>query len=371
LLLKYKSFQHNNRCKLNEITIYGGSSKQLVFKYQKIRRLVSMLYPLKFVPQLKPRIWGGNRIKNLTGKALDKSDIPIGESWEISGIEGSVSVVSNGFLAGNTIEELIEIYMGDLVGEQIFQQFGVEFPLLVKFIDTADYLSIQVHPDDEMAKRLHHAYGKSEMWYIISGEPESKIITGFNHKLTRDKYLEVMKSGNLAPYLKYEPAYADDFFYIPSRRVHALGKGLLLIEIQQTSDITYRIYDWDRVDDKGIGRELHTDLASQAIDFDAEPVKREHKTEERNISQEIVSTPFFTVNRLILDKSTERSFIQLDTFRIYLCIEGEAKFECDGEIEAVHIGAGEVILIPACIAHVNILPIGHIKLLETYIELIF
>ncbi|MDX9845367.1 MAG: class I mannose-6-phosphate isomerase [Tenuifilaceae bacterium] len=326
-----------------------------------------MLYPLKFTPQLKPRIWGGSRLHSLYGKVFPMGGSKCGESWEISGVEGSLSVVSNGFLAGNNIQELIEVYMGDLVGENNYQKYGVEFPLLIKFIDTSDYLSIQVHPDDDMARRLHHAFGKSEMWYVISGSSESQIITGLNPKITREQYIELLTKGNLAQHLKYEPAQPDDFFYIPSRHLHALGKDLLLVEIQQTSDITYRVYDWNRVDENGRGRELHTELALKAIDFDANPIKRDSIQLVQNQVQELNNSPYFVVNRLYLNKKTERSFIETDTFRIYICMEGEAFVIGDG-FEAVEITAGEVVLVPASISEVDINPKSTTKILEVFVK---
>jgi mannose-6-phosphate isomerase len=326
-----------------------------------------MLYPLKFTPHLKPRIWGGSRLHSLYGKVFPKGELKCGESWEISGVEGSLSVVSNGFLAGNSIQELIEVYMGDLVGEKNYQQFGVEFPLLIKFIDTSDYLSIQVHPDDAMAKRLHHAFGKSEMWYVISGSPNSQIITGFNPKITREQYLEILTKGTLAQHLKYEPAQADDYFYIPSRHLHALGKDLLLVEIQQTSDITYRVYDWDRVDKNGRGRELHTELALEAIDFDAEPIIRENIQLVQNQAQELNNSPYFVVNRLYLNQKIERSFVESDTFRVYICIEGVGSISND-EFDAVEITPGEVVLVPASITEVEINPRSTAKILEVFIK---
>lgn len=326
-----------------------------------------MLYPLKFAPQLKGRIWGGTRLHDLYGKSFPKGADKCGESWELSGLDGSLSEVSNGFLAGNNIQELIEVYMGDLVGEQIYQHFGAEFPLLIKFIDTTDYLSVQVHPDDEMAKRLHHAFGKSEMWYVISSEPDSKIITGFNSKITQKEYIDIMKKGALAEHLKYELASADDYFYIPSRHLHALGAELLLVEIQQTSDITYRVFDWNRVDMNGKPRELHTDLALEAIDFNAGPVVKKHTQLAYNQAQEINNSPYFVVNRLCLSEKLGRDFIEIDSFRAYICIEGGASISGDG-FEAVNIFRGELVLVPATLSIVELNPLPQAKILEVFIR---
>ncbi len=221
------------------------------------------LYPLKFKPILKDKIWGGAKLRDVLGKkASDKA----GESWEISSVEGDISIVENGFLAGNSLLEVAEVYMGDLVGDSIFDRFGVEFPLLIKFIDAADFLSVQVHPDDAMARERHNSYGKTEMWYIVESD-QGELIAGFNRKLDREQYLRHFNGGSLKEILNHEAVAPGDIYFMPAGRIHAIGPGVLLAEIQQTSDVTYRIYDWDRIDDQGNPRELHTDLALDAIDF--------------------------------------------------------------------------------------------------------
>ena len=195
-------------------------------------------------------------------QASDKA----GESWEISSVEGDISVAENGFLAGNSLQELTEVYMGELVGDQIYERFGVEFPLLIKFIDASEVLSVQVHPDDVLARERHNSYGKTEMWYIVESD-QGELIAGFNRELDREQYLEYFKGGSLKEILNHEQVSAGEVFFMPAGRVHAIGAGVLLAEIQQSSDVTYRIYDWDRSDDAGNPRELHTDLALDAIDF--------------------------------------------------------------------------------------------------------
>ncbi|HER08916.1 MAG TPA: mannose-6-phosphate isomerase, partial [Bacteroides sp.] len=201
------------------------------------------LYPLKFKPILKDKIWGGSRLREVLGKeASDRA----GESWEISGVSGDISVVENGFLAGNDLTELVEVYMGDLVGEHIYEQFGLEFPLLIKFIDANDFLSIQVHPGDELARERHNSFGKTEMWYIVEAEADGQLIAGFNREMDRDTYLEHLQRGTLKEIVNFERVKKGDIYYMPSGRIHAIGAGVLLAEIQQTSDVTYRIYDWDR-----------------------------------------------------------------------------------------------------------------------------
>lgn len=323
------------------------------------------LYPLKFTPIYKDKIWGGNKIKSLLNK--DFGNLPnCGESWELSGVEGNVSVVSNGFLSGNTLEELIEVYMGDLVGDQTFDDFGIEFPLLIKFIDANDDLSIQVHPGDEMSKKRHNAFGKTEMWYVMQADLGSKLQSGFNQEVDQEKYLGKLENNELTDILNFEEVTAGDVFFIPAGRVHAIGKGILLAEIQQTSDITYRIYDYDRRDDQGNPRELHTELALDAIDFTVFP---EYKSKYKlipNETVELVKCGYFTTNLLDLNDIVEKDYIQLDSFVIYICLEGVLQIETESGSETVQ--KGETILIPASIENVLLKPIStFVKLLEVYI----
>jgi mannose-6-phosphate isomerase len=206
---------------------------------------MSELYPLKFETVLKEKVWGGNALVTRFNKTPDDSQ-RIGESWELSAVAGNQSVVSNGFLAGNNIEELIEVYMGDITGDSIYEKFGNEFPLLIKFIEAREDLSIQVHPGNALAKERHQAYGKTEMWYILESEKGSKIYTGFREGVTKEMYQGALRNGKLADLLNVENAEAGDTFFTPAGRVHAIGAGIVLVEIQQTSDITYRIFDWNR-----------------------------------------------------------------------------------------------------------------------------
>ena len=289
-----------------------------------------------------------------------------GESWELSAVEGSLSVVENGFLAGNNIQELAEVYMGDLVGEKVFQEFGVEFPLLIKLIDTTDYLSVQVHPDNQMAERLHHAFGKTELWYVLDAESDSQIVTGFNRRINPQEFQQALDSDQLPSLLKQELVRADDLFYVPARSVHSLGKGITLVEIQQTSDVTYRVYDWNRTEPDGTKRELHTDLAIEAIDFEANPVSAERTTVVPNVPQELKHTPFFNVNRLYLTQSVERDFFEHDTFRIYICLEGAASIR-SANTEEVFISKGELVLMPANLTLAVIVPQAEAKLLEVFL----
>ncbi|MBV5313847.1 MAG: class I mannose-6-phosphate isomerase [Prolixibacteraceae bacterium] len=324
------------------------------------------LYPLKFTPIYKDKIWGGNKINTILGK--DFGQLPnCGESWELSGVEGNVSVVSNGDLAGNTLEELIEIYMGDLVGDQVFDAFGIEFPLLIKFIDANDDLSIQVHPNDELSKERHNAFGKTEMWYVMQADKGSKLQSGFNQEVDEDKYLFKLEHDELTDILNFEEVSAGDVFFIPAGRVHAIGKGILLAEIQQTSDITYRIYDYDRRDSEGNPRELHTDLALGAIDYTLFSEYKTNYEPKPNESVELASCQYFTTNVLDLTDIVEKDYSDLDSFVIYICLEGRVCIENISGPEWIQ--KGETILLPASIDSVVLNPISaSAKLLEVYIS---
>ena len=325
------------------------------------------LYPLKFTPIFKERIWGGTKLQTVYGKDLGGKD-NIGESWELSSVEGDVSVVSNGELAGNSLDELIEIYMDELVGEKVFDQFGNEFPLLIKFLDANADLSIQVHPNDEIAKEKHHAFGKTEMWYVLDDASGPSIISGFNRKTTPEEYKEKLNDHSLTDILNVEPVKKGDVVFIPSQRIHALCKGSLVAEIQQTSDITYRVYDYDRKDKDGNKRDLHIEEALDVLDFNKvdEPViTPEIKLNE---SVELVNCEYFTTNLLEFDKSMEREYMSIDSFVILIGVEGELIVgESDGKAETLK--AGEVILLPASLNDIVFIPKEKpSKVLEVYIK---
>ncbi|MBN2347556.1 MAG: class I mannose-6-phosphate isomerase [Bacteroidales bacterium] len=321
------------------------------------------LYPLKFDSILKDKIWGGNRLSMVLNKSL--SSDKVGESWEISGYNGDISVVKNGFLAGNNLLELIEIYMSDLVGEKVYNKFGIEFPLLIKFIEAADDLSIQVHPNDTLAKERHQSNGKTEMWYIIEAEKGSQIPVGFNKKLDKETYIKHVNEKTLIDILNVEKTASGDVFFLPAGRVHAIGKGILLAEIQQTSDLTYRIYDYDRRDANGNLRELHTDLALDAIDFN---VYDEYKTKYSsvlNTTSNIVKCQYFSTNILEFDQAIKKDYNLIDSFVIYMCLEGEFEIRYNGSVEK--LTKGETVLIPADIAILSLVPQKKSKILEVYI----
>ena len=224
------------------------------------------LYPLKFNPILKDKIWGGEKLKNILNKQTEASNI--GESWEVSDVEGDTSIVTNGPLKGQSLKELLSNFKSDLLGEKNYAQFGTKFPLLIKFIDAKEDLSIQLHPNDTLAAERHNSFGKTEMWYVMQADQDSNLIVGFNQDMNAEKYLHHLDNKSLTEILNFDKVQAGDTYFIEVGRVHAIGAGVMLAEIQQTSDITYRVYDWDRVDDKGNERELHNDLAIDAIDFD-------------------------------------------------------------------------------------------------------
>jgi mannose-6-phosphate isomerase len=323
------------------------------------------LYPLKFHPILKDKIWGGARLKNILNKPTDSDKC--GESWEISAVQGNISKVKNGFLAGNNILELTEIYMGDLVGDTIYDRFGIEFPLLIKFIDANDILSVQVHPDDELAMERHKAYGKTEMWYIIEAEKNAELICGFNRKMDKETYLSYLNNKTLKEILNFEKVKAGDVFFTPSGRVHAVGAGILLAEIQQTSDITYRIYDWDRVDDKGKSREMHTELALDAIDFKFYGNYRTDYKLSLNQTINITDCKYFTTGLLYFDKPVEKEYNFIDSFVIYMCLEGKIDIKYGLGLSESMV-AGETVLIPASLKNLNLVPAGKAKIIEVYIK---
>ena len=265
---------------------------------------MSILYPLKFRPRLKARIWGGNWLTARKGAYLPRADKgkKIGESWDISCVHGDISAVAGGVLKGNDLRELTEVYMGDLVGDAVFDKYGEEFPLLIKSLDCNDLLSVQVHPDDELAEMRHESYGKTEMWYVADAAPGASLYVGFHSGVTREKYLQAVAGGRLPELLNRVEAKKGDIFFIPAGTVHALGAGLKVYEIQQTSDITYRIYDWERVDAEGNPRELHTALAVDAINFGADPQRSVIKyTPRKNEAVTAVRCEYFTTTVLELD----------------------------------------------------------------------
>lgn len=303
------------------------------------------LYPLKFETIYKEKIWGGNKLYNQLNKDVPENS-KVGETWEISCVEGDISIVKNGMLAGNSLQDLIEIYMGDLVGDKVYDKYGIEFPVLIKFIDANDDLSIQVHPDNEVAKERHNAFGKNEMWYILESEKDSKLISGFNKTVTKREYLDKLEANKISDILNFEAVKKGDVFFIPAGRVHAIGSGILLAEIQQTSDITYRIYDWDRKDKDGNGRELHTDYAIDVLDYKKHDNYKTNYNTSENEATELAKTEYFTTNIIELTKKLEIDIFKIDSFIIYIATEGETEIIYSTK-NSINIKKGETILIPA------------------------
>lgn len=322
------------------------------------------LYPLKFKTIFKDKIWGGQKIKTILNK--DFGDLPnCGETWEISGVKGNISIVSEGDLQGENLQDLLKKYRSKLVGKSVYEKFGDEFPLLVKFIDANDDLSVQVHPDDELAKQRHDSFGKTEMWYIFQADEDATLNAGFNRPLTREQYLEYFDKGELMDILNIDNVKTDDVYFLPAGRVHYIGKGCLLAEIQQTSDVTYRMYDFDRTDDAGNKRELHTEESLDAIDFTYHEDYRTAYSDKENAIVPLVSCQYFTTNKLHYTHKIERDHASLDSFVIYVCMEGKLTMEFgSGSIE---VQKGEAVLVPASITKLTLLPQGEFKLLESYI----
>ncbi len=327
--------------------------------------MTSALYPLKFLPLFKNVIWGGNRLKKY---GFQYDPLPnCGEVWALSSVEGHESVIANGFLAGNTLNEAIEIYMGDLVGDRIFNRYGTEFPLLFKMIDAAKDLSVQVHPDDELAMRRGMPRGKTEMWYVVEAEPGSKLISGFRRDTTADEYSAALQSGHLTDLLHSEQPTAGDVYFIPAGRVHALGKGLIVAEIQQTSDCTYRIYDYDRVDANGQRRQLHTAEAMDAIDFSGiDGHASTNYQAKTNGSTTIAACPYFTTRIIPFNAPIRKNLEDHDGFVVYMCVEGIAAVKGMGVIAPMHVG--ECVLVPAAADSVELFCEGKATLLEVTID---
>ncbi len=326
---------------------------------------MSNLYPLKFKTIYKDKIWGGNKIKTI----LEKDFAPLpncGETWELSGYGDEVSFVQEGALKGKLLTTLIEDFQGQLVGEKVYERFGNEFPLLIKFIDANADLSIQVHPDDVLAKTRHDVFGKTEMWYILQADEGATLISGFNQEIDKATYLNHFNNGTLDEILNREEVGAGDVFFIPAGRVHTIGKGILLAEIQQTSDTTYRIYDFDRVDAEGNKRELHVEEAVDAIDYNCYDGIKTKYADRENESVNLADCNYFTTNKIVADRQVSRSYEAFDSFVIYICIEGD--FGLIYNENELTVRKGEVVLLPATIKNVVLVPSPTATILEVYIK---
>ncbi len=324
------------------------------------------LYPLKFKPILKPVIWGGDEICNFKG--ISPKQKGIGESWEISHVKDSISIVSEGNLSGKSLEELIHIFKEDILGKKVIKQSGETFPLLIKFIDAKDDLSIQVHPDDILAKNKHNSFGKTEMWYVVNATKGAKLYSGFKRSISSKEYIQKVQNDTFIGALQQYNVQQGDVFFLPAGRVHSIGAGCFIAEIQQTSDITYRIYDYNREDSSGNKRELHTENAKDAIDYkiDSKGYKTEYEA-LKNTVVPIASCQYFTTNLIDIDKNMERDFSQVDSFVIYICLEGNLSLY-DSNNYDIQLKQGDSILIPAiCKNKIFIIPHPECKLLETFV----
>lgn len=322
-----------------------------------------MLYPLKFKPIFKEPIWGGEDI--LPFKGLPADTRKIGESWELSHVDQNLSVVANGELTGKTIDVLIKEYGARLLGAKVIEKSGDTFPLLIKFIDARDDLSIQVHPNDQLAQERHRSWGKTEMWYVVKATPDASLYSGFSKQITADEYVRRMEEDTLMEALQKYHVEAGDVFFLPAGRVHAIGSGCFIAEIQQTSNITYRIYDYNRRDKDGNPREMHTELSKDAIDY---TYSADYKTNYQTIENEAVSLvecQYFTTNLLKLNQPKQRDYASLNSFVVYICTEGEAVVK-DDKGHTLTIQQGETILFPAETQNVMIEPLQPTTFLETY-----
>lgn len=322
------------------------------------------MYPFKFQPILKQTIWGGERI--IPFKHLRSDLHQVGESWEISNVPGNESVVTNGSLAGKTITQLVRTFKEELVGESNYKRFGDNFPLLIKFIDAKEDLSIQVHPDDELAQKRHNSLGKSEMWYVIDAAPGARLLSGLNQQITPNEYKERVKKSTITEVLQSHEVKPGDVFYLPAGRIHAIGAGIFLAEIQETSNVTYRIYDYNRHDANGNPRELHTELAKDAIDYELYDDYNVSYDSIPNEPVELLATPHFTTSLYDMDEELSCDYSELDSFIIFICLEGKAVLSDDQENE-ITISAGETVLFPAITEEVTIMPEDKVKILETYV----
>ena len=317
-------------------------------------------YPLQFEPILKERIWGGEKLKKLLNKPI--TSLNTGESWELSAVEGDVSVVSKGIWKGKSLMALIQDYPEEILGTVVYARFGKQFPLLFKYLDAHEDLSIQVHPNDILAKSRHNSFGKTEMWYVVQADDNAKIIVGFKEKSNPTDYLENLHNKTLLSILDVVKVQKGEVFFLETGTVHAIGAGLLVAEIQQTSDITYRLYDFDRQDANGNKRELHVDLALEAINYNTIESKREY-TKNNNTSNKVVECPYFTTNFIPLEGEISVSKSG-NSFTVYMCVEGT--FELEYNNSKLLFKKGDTILIPAAL-HAFILT-GKASILEIYIS---
>ena len=320
------------------------------------------LYPLKFHPILQERIWGGTKLKDVLGKSIT-SEIT-GESWEISTVDGAISKIANGLFSGTSLIQLITDYAVSLLGETVTARFGAEFPILIKFIDAKKDLSVQLHPSDALAKERHNSFGKTEMWYIMDADKDASLIIGFNKDVSQEEYSNSLENDTLLDLLNYEQVKEGDTFFINTGKIHAIGAGVLLAEIQQTSDVTYRVFDFNRKDQNGNYRELHTELALDAIDYKKKDDFKVAYTKKTDAINPMVDSPYFKTNFLELSDDFLLDVTERDSFTIYMCVGGSATIEND--FGSATIAKGETILVSANSTRIHFKTIAA-KLLEVTI----
>ena len=327
------------------------------------------MYPLKFKPYLRTMVWGGEKIAPFKGIYTTRNRI--GESWEISAVEGHVSVVDNGPLAGKSLTEVMEDYGPELVGKKVFAKTGTEFPLLIKFIDAKDNLSVQVHPDDEMAGRIRQGLkGKTEMWYVVGADKGAHLLSGLTQEITPEEYEEKVGDNTITDVLASHEIHPGDVFFLPAGRIHAIGAGAFVAEIQQTSDITYRIYDYGRLGLDGKPRELHVEQAKQAIDYTVYPDYKTEYSPVKNAETPLVECKYFTTSLFDLDKPVSKNLSALDSFVVVMCVAGKGVLvdnEGDGSVHKIEIRQGETVLIPATSSTIEFHPDGPLACLASYI----
>ncbi|OYQ47950.1 mannose-6-phosphate isomerase [Flavobacterium cyanobacteriorum] len=319
------------------------------------------LYPLVFKPILQDRIWGGTKLRTELGKENLPTETT-GESWELSAVEGNVSIVANGSFAGEPLTALLERYPQEILGRDVFSRFGRQFPLLFKFLDARQDLSIQVHPNDELARKRHNSFGKTEMWYVMQADKGARIIVGFKQKSGPEQYLEHLKNKDLIKILNEVQVNKGDVFFLETGTIHAIGAGIMIAEIQQTSDITYRIYDWDRVDASGKSRELHVDLALDAMNYNTTDTQKSYDS-EKNSSNIMVDCPYFTTGFLPLEGKVE-VHKEGRSFTVYIGTEGAFTVKADGQEH--NFKKGDTVLMPAALKDFSLE--GNASLLEVYIR---
>lgn len=320
------------------------------------------MQPIKFNPLLKSTLWGGNKI--IPFKHLDSNQENVGESWEISGVPNNETIVSDGELKGQKLNDVVATLKDKLVGTANYKRFGNEFPLLIKFIDARQDLSIQVHPTDEIAKQQGKERGKTEMWYIMDSDADAKLYSGLKMQITPEQYKEMVENDTICDALAQYKVKADDCFFLPAGRIHAIGTGCFLAEIQQTSDVTYRIYDFKRKDKDGNYRQLHTQEASECINYNVDKDYRTEYTPKKNEGVNLVNCPYFNTAVYDLDEPMTLDYSELDSFVILIGIKGEGTIK-DNEGNETSLKVGETILIPATTQSLKVE--GTVKFLETYV----